>query len=161
MTISTPGLRPLPLPATETKTGVTTAGTTEPEVLSRERAVLRQIQSLVAERGELEAKAHGTRTSGDQTADSEYAKARQGLAEKLEKLEREARAADEKRRRSIIDAAIAGESKAKADFAAGSRKIATMFDSAREVAKSEYAAGKTEAATIHDSAQKKAAKQNA
>ena len=79
----------------------------------------------MAERADAEARIHGTRTSSDQTADAEYARARQGLTEKLERLNREAVAEDEKQRRAIVDAAIDGEAKAKAEFAAGSRKIAT------------------------------------
>ena len=39
-----------------------------------------------------------------------------------------------------------GEAKAKAEFAAASRKIATMFDAARDTVKSDYATGKAEAA---------------
>ena len=52
-------------------------------------------------------------------------------------LDREARSDDEQRRRSIIDAAMAGESKAKADFASASRRIASEFDTLRESAKNE------------------------
>ena len=74
------------------------------------------------------------------------AKARQALGEKLERLEREARAEDEKQRMAIVKAGMAGEAKAKAEFAAASRKIATMFDAARDTVNSEYATGKTQAA---------------
>ncbi len=157
MTTSTTGVRP----PTESKASASALGPSEPEILVRERAVLRQVLALVADRADVEAKVHGTRTSGDSKADSEYAKARQGLAEKLERLNREAVAEDERQRRAIVNKAIEAEATAKAEFAAASRKIATMFDAARDAAKSDYAAGKSEAATSHDSSQKKAARQNA
>ena len=68
---------------------------------------------------------------------------------------------DEKQRRTIIDAAIEGEAKAKAEFAAGSRKIATMFDAAAIRPRATTHRAKAEAAATHDSGQKKAARQNA
>ena len=157
MTTSTTGLRPLPYPST----GPSTMEQPEPEVLKRERAVLRNILELVSQRAQVEAEVHLARTSGDQTADSEYAKARQALADKLERLDREAVAEDEKQRRAIVTAAIDGENKSKAEFAAGSRKIATLFDAARETVKGDYASAKSDAAATHDSAQKKAARHNA
>ncbi len=159
MTTSTTGLRTPPAP--ETRAGASPGGPSEPDLLKRERAVLRQIQSLVAERAEVEARVRGERASSDSTADTEIARARAALAEKLEKLDREARTADEKQRRSIIDTAMQGEASAKAEFAAASRKIATMFDSARDTVKTEYGTGKAEAVQAHDSSQKKAARQNA
>ena len=123
---------------------------------------LRQIQSLVAERAVVEAKVQGERSfERPRRPIPNIATARAALAEKLEKLDREARAADEKQRRSIIDAAMQGEASAKAEFAAASRKIATMFDAARDTVKTDYGTGKAEAAQAHDSAQKKAARQNA
>jgi hypothetical protein len=149
VTTSTTGVRP----PTESKASASALGPSEPEILVRERAVLRQVLALVADRADVEAKVHGTRTSGDSKADSEYAKARQGLAEKLERLNREAVAEDERQRRAIVNKAIEAEATAKAEFAAASRKIATMFDAARDAAKSDYAAGKSEAATSHDASQ--------
>ena len=86
------------------------------------------------------------RTSSAATADSEYQKTRRALIEKLQSLESEANAADEKRRRAVVDAALDGERKAKAEFAAASRKLATMFDGARDVAKNEYNQAKNDAA---------------
>ncbi len=103
----------------------------EPEVLKRERSVLRRILDLVSQRAQVEAEVHQARTSGDQTADTEFAKARQALADKLERLNREAVAEDEKQRRVVVTAAIDGEKSAKDHFAAGSRKITTLFDAAR------------------------------
>ena len=85
----------------------------------------------------------------------------QGLTEKLERLNREALAEDEKQRRTVVNAGIDGEAKAKAEFASGSRKIATYFDAAHDTAKSEFATGKADAASTHDSSQKKAARKNA
>jgi DNA segregation ATPase FtsK/SpoIIIE, S-DNA-T family len=157
VTTSTTGLRPPP----ESNASPSTIGQSEPEVLKRERAVLGQVLGLVAERAQVEAKVHATRTSSDQTGDTEYAKARQALADKLERLNREAVAEDEKQRRAIVTTAIDGEAKAKAEFGASSRKIATLFDAARDSVKSDYATGKAEAASTHDSSQKKAARANA
>ena len=157
MTPSTTGLRPPP----ESSASPSTMGQSEPEVLKRERAVLGQVLALVAERAQVEAKVHATRTSSDQTGDTEYAKARQALADKLERLNREAVAEDEKQRRGLVTAAIDGEARAKTEFGASSRKIATLFDAARDSVKSDYATGKAEAAATHDSSQKKAARANA
>ena len=83
------------------------------------------------------------------------------MIEKLERSRARGHAADEKRRRAIVDAAIDGEAKAKAEFAAASRKIATMFDSARDAAKNDYNQAKTEAAAALRLGQKKAAKEHA
>ena len=103
--------------------------------------MLREILGLVAERANAEAKVEGERTSSTRTADSEYEKTRRALIEKLQSLETEANAADEKHRRAIVDAALDGERKAKAEFAAASRKLATLFDAARDSAKNDYGAG--------------------
>ncbi len=157
MTTSTTGLRPPPDSAASPKTTVQS----EPEILERQRTVLRQLLALVAERAQIEAKVHATRSSGDQTADAEYARARKALTEKLERLNREAVAEDEKHRREIVTTAIEGEARAKAEFGASSRKIATLFDAARDSVKSDYATAKSEAAAHHDSSQKKAARANA
>ena len=83
------------------------------------------------------------------------------MIEKLANLETEANGADEKRRRAIVDAALDGERKAKAEFAAASRKLATLFDAARDTAKNEYNQAKTDAAASFDSGQRKAAKEHA
>ncbi len=133
----------------------------EPEVLASERAALEQIVRLVGERTAAEAKVNGEFAADDGTADSEYQRKRRTLTETLEKYDRDERAADENRRRAIIDAAIAGEATAKAEFAAASRKIATYFDSARGTAKSDYNTAKGDAIAAYESGQKKAAKENA
>ena len=133
----------------------------EPTILQRARAVLREVLRLIAERADAEAKLEGERTSRNSTGDSEYQKTRGALIEKLRNLESDAVTADGKRRRAIVDAALDGERKAKAEFAAASRKLATLFDSARDVAKSEYNQAKNDAAGRFDSGQKKAAKENA
>jgi len=129
--------------------------------MGRERAALNEILRLVAERASAEAKLEAEAASRNATADSEYAKARQALFEKLEKLDRDARTGDEQRRRAIIDAAIEGEARAKAEFAAASRKIATLFESFRDTAKSDHSAGKSEVAATFDFGQKQAAKEHA
>ena len=119
------------------------------------------ILRLVAERAEAEAKVESDRTTRAAAGDSEYEKTRRNLIEKLRNLESEAVAADAQRRRAIVDAALDGERKAKSEFAAASRKLATLFDSARDVAKSEYNQAKNDAASSFDSGQKKAAKEHA
>src|SRR5436305_7029050 len=124
---------PLPLPA-------------EPDVLVRERAVLQELFRLVGERAKAEAAANQARVSNDAKVDAEYAKTRQGLIAKYAAADREARRADEQRRRSIIDAALKGEADAKAEFAAVSRRIASEFDGVRESAKTELSRAKNEAA---------------
>ena len=111
------------------------AGTDLP---GRQRAALRELLRLAAERAEAENAATQSRASNDAKADSEYAKTRQGLVEKYQALDREARSDDEQRRRAIIDKAMAGETRAKADFAASSRRIANEFDTLRETAKNQY-----------------------
>ncbi len=137
----------------------TLIGTTpEPAILERERALLREILRLVDERANAEASVEAERTSSATTADTEYEKARRTSIEKLQGLESEAIKADEKKRRSIVDGALEGERRAKSEFAAASRKLATLFDSAREVCKNRYNDDKTAAASSFDSGQRKAAK---
>jgi hypothetical protein len=133
----------------------------EPEALRRERVALREILALVSERADSEAKVEGDRSSADTTADAEYKRSRQALLDKLERLQREAQAADEKGRRAIIDAALKGEADAKAEFGAKSRKISAYFDGVRDNARGEQNRAKTEAASTHDSGQRKAAKEHA
>ena len=129
MTTSTTGLRPPPESQRKPEhDGTIRAGGSQ----ARAQRSCGNVLDLVSQRAKVEAEVHRARTSGDQTADSEYAKARQALADKLERLDREAVAEDEKQRRAIVTAAIEGENKAKAEFAAGSRKIATLFDAARD-----------------------------
>ncbi len=154
-------LRTIPVQNADGSSAPATPGTGEPEILVKERAVLREILRLVAERAAAEAKVEGERASRDGTADGEYGKARQALVEKLGRQEREAKKADEELRRSIVDAAIQGEAKAKAEFSANSRKIASNFDGVRESAKAEHHRAKAEAASTHESAMKKAAREHA
>ena len=154
-------LRTIPVERADGSTAPATPGTGEPQILVKERSVLREILRLVAERAVAEAKVEGERALRDGTADSEYAKARHALVEKLGRLEREAKKADEELRRSIVDAAIQGEAKAKAEFSANSRKIASTFDGVRESAKAEHHRAKAEAASTHETAMKKAAREHA
>ena len=55
----------------------------EPEILRRERAVLREILGLVADRAAAEAEVEATRARADATADSEYERTRRTLQEKI------------------------------------------------------------------------------
>ncbi len=109
----------------------------------------------MADRAAAEDKANQSRASNDLKVDTEYGRTRQGLVEKYQSLDREARANDEQLRRAIIDDAMAGESKAKADFASSSRRIASEFDTLRDSAKNEFnrargeAAGQLEAGQSH------------
>jgi S-DNA-T family DNA segregation ATPase FtsK/SpoIIIE len=135
--------------------------TGEPEILRKERLVLHEILGLVAKRAAAEEKIESERASRDATADSEYARARQALAGKLDRLDREAKKSDEALRRSIVDLAIEGEARAKAEFSANSRKIAGTFDAVRESAKSEHQRGKAAATASYESAAKKAAREHA
>ncbi len=61
MTTSTTGIRTPP----ESKSIPGGSGHSEPDSISRERTILRQVLALVAERAEVEASVHGARTSGD------------------------------------------------------------------------------------------------
>ena len=161
MSTTTTSLPTIGAPDSNSSPGSNARASSEPAILQRERAVLREILRLVEERADAEAKVEGERKSKALTGGSEYEKTRRALLEKLRNLESEAMAADEKRRRGIVDAALDGERKAKSEFAAASRKLATLFDGARDVAKSEYNQAKNDAAANFDSGQKKAAKDNA
>jgi DNA segregation ATPase FtsK/SpoIIIE, S-DNA-T family len=149
-------------PASPERKGDAAAGKpAEPQILGRVRTVLHEVLRLVAERSRAEASVAGEHRSGETTADSEYKQARHALVDKVGKLDREARAADEKRRRTIVQVAMEGESSAKSEFAAASRKIATMFDASRDTAKSDLGTAKAEATQAHDSGQRAAAKEHA
>jgi len=154
-------VRTIPVQDADGTTAPATPCIGEPEILVKERSVLREILRLVAERAEAEARVEGERASRDGTADSEYAKARQALVEKLGRLEREAKKADKELRRSIVDTAIQGEAKAKAEFSANSRKIASTFDGVRESAKGEHNRAKAESTSTHETGMKKAAREHA
>jgi S-DNA-T family DNA segregation ATPase FtsK/SpoIIIE len=117
----------------------------ESAVIGQERATLREILRLVSERADAEARVSGGQRSGDAAADQEYQRARQVLAEKIVGLKEGARKADEDRRRAIVDAALAGDSEAKAEFARSSRRIATEFDAVRDYARNEYTRAKGDA----------------
>ena len=128
-----------------------------PDLPGRQRAALRELLRLVADRAAAEDDANQSRVSNDAKVDTEYAKTRQGLVEKYQSLDREARSDDEQRRRMIIDDAMVGESKAKADFAASSRRIASEFDTLRETAKNEYNRARNDAASQLEAGNRKAA----
>jgi hypothetical protein len=136
-----------------------TSGVTEPhepEILGRGRAVLREILSLVAERAAAESEVEGTQSRGDERADSEYQRTTRTLREKVEQLQLNARAEDEQRRRSIVEAAMRGEAEAKQEFAEASRRIAREFDKVRESARSDLARARAAATSDAEAAQEKA-----
>ncbi len=128
-----------------------------PDLPGRQRAALRELLRLVADRAAAEDDANQSRVSNDAKVDTEYARTRQGLVEKYQSLDRETRSNDEQLRRMIIDDAMVGESKAKAGFAASSRRIASEFDSLRESAKNEYNRALGDAASQLDAGNRKAA----
>ena len=139
------------------------SASSEPAILQRERAVLREILRLVdrARRGRGEG---GRRPDVQRQPRPTPNTRRPGatLIEKLQDLEtrshrgrRETPASDRRRRASMA------RRKAKAEFAAASRKLATVVRQRRDVAKSEYNQAKNEAAATFDSGQKKAAKEHA
>ena len=130
---------------------------TEPEVLRVERAALRALLRLVAERGAAEAEIEATRSAADAHADAEYERGRRTLAERFEAAKASCRSADEQARRAIDDTATVGEANAKSEFSRASRRIATEFDSLRERAKSEYGRGKSEATAAFEAGERAAA----
>ena len=107
-------------------------------------------------RASAEAEADQSRASNDSKVETEFARTRQGLIEKYQSLDREARSNDEQLRRMIIDDAMVGESKAKAEFASSSRRIASEFDTLRETAKNEYNRSRGEAAGLLEAGNRKA-----
>ncbi len=137
------------------------AAPAEPDLIRRERSVLHEILRLVAERAAAEVKVRDTRISNDTKADTEYEKARTALVEKFQKLERDAVSADEKRRRSIVDTAMAGTSQANAEFSSSSRRIAKEFDVVRETAKNDHARERSTAENTCANSLRKAAKDHA
>jgi S-DNA-T family DNA segregation ATPase FtsK/SpoIIIE len=137
------------LPEVTVPTGpVTTPAAPEPEILGRERAVLREVLRLVAERAAAEADVEGTRSRGNERVDSEYRRTTLALRERVDQRDREARANDEQRRRSIVEGAMRGEAEAKKEFAEASRRIALDFDKVRESARTDL--GRTRAAAAAD-----------
>src|SRR5271166_1399493 len=106
-----------------------------PELPGRQRAALRELLRLAADRAAAEDDANQSRVSNDAKVDTEYAKTRQGLVEKYQSLDREARS----------------------DFAASSRRIASEFDSLRESVKNEYNRARNDAASQLEAGNHKAA----
>jgi DNA segregation ATPase FtsK/SpoIIIE, S-DNA-T family len=133
----------------------------EPEILVREVTVFHELLRMIADRAQAEESTDSRFKTNDATADSEYNKARQSRVGKLDGLESEACADDERQRRAVIDGAIRAEADAKAEFAASSRKIATYFDSARDTARQEQSRAKSEANGAHELGQKRSAKEHA
>ncbi len=147
-TISVPDAGPAPLPDSQ------------PELLRRERAALREILRLVSERAGAEAKVEETRATAAATADAEYQKARRNRQEKFEQSDRDARSADVERRRAIVEETMRGEAEAKNEFASSSRKIAQDFDRAREGTRNDANRGKSEVAGNFEKGQAKAVQEH-
>ncbi len=123
----------------------------------RQRTALKELLRLVSDRAGAEAEAGQSRSSNENKVETEYARTRQGLVEKYQTLDRETRSDDERRRRAIIDKAMAGETRAKADFAASSRRIANEFDTLRETAKNQYSRARSEANRLLETGNRQAA----
>ncbi len=130
-------------------------------MLERQRTCVRSILERIAERSALEVEIGERRRSRDAAADADYHRTRTAQVEEIKRLELEEKDRDEKRRRSVIDAAIKGEAGAKAEFGSASRTIATHFDSHRDTAKADLNTAKSKAVAAHDSAQKQAARERA
>jgi len=130
---------------------------TEPDLVARERAALREVLRLVADRAGAEARVEADRAAGDAAADQEFLKARRSLAGRVEGIAEVDRAADAQRRREVVDTAIAREAEAKSEFARASRKIASEFDATREKAKAEFARDRSDAAAGFDAGERSAA----
>jgi DNA segregation ATPase FtsK/SpoIIIE, S-DNA-T family len=132
-----------------------------PDLIRREREAVRAILYLIAERASIEASIENVRRSRLTEAEDEYNRKKEALRAKVEQLDRDSRAADEERRRSIVDTSTAGVSQAKAEFAFASRRIASEFDSLREQAKASHARARSEATAQHEAGQKVALRDHA
>ncbi|HEV3121379.1 MAG TPA: cell division protein FtsK, partial [Isosphaeraceae bacterium] len=130
---------------------------TEPDLIQKERATLRELLRLVAERAAAETQISGTISSSDTSADEGYQKSRAALVDKFENHKETYRKGDEDDRRAIVTAAITGETEAKNEFARASRKIAGDFDRAREQTKNEYLRGRTEATATFEAGERDSA----
>ena len=119
--------------------------TSEPAIIRRQREALHEILRLVSERAAAEDEVGRKFASSDAAADQEYQKARQALIEKFEAIKEGYRKEDEEARRAIVDAAITGDTEAKAEFARASRRIAADFDGLRDQTKTEYLRAKSAA----------------
>jgi energy-coupling factor transporter ATP-binding protein EcfA2 len=130
-------------------------------IIEQERSALREVLRLVAERAAAEADIEQTRASSDASADQNYRKTGQAIAERHESLREAARKEDEQRRRGIIDAGIAGEAEAKGEFARASKKLANEFDQLRSQAKLELQRDQAEASAAFDKREREALSQYA
>ncbi|APW60314.1 FtsK/SpoIIIE domain-containing protein [Paludisphaera borealis] len=132
-----------------------------PDLIRQEREAVRSILELIADRATTETEIEETRRSRTAEADSEYNRKKQGLKAKVEQLDRDSRSGDEQRRRSIVEAATAGEAQAKTEFAFASRRIASEFDTLRETARASHARARSEATAQHEAGQKVALRDHA
>ncbi len=132
-----------------------------PGLIAREREALREILRLVSERAAAEAEVERVRATTDASADRQYDEARKSRIEKFEHAKASEQKADETRRRSIIDAALAGEADAKSEFARASRKIASDFDSTREKARNQLARDRADASALFELTERAAVNKHA
>jgi S-DNA-T family DNA segregation ATPase FtsK/SpoIIIE len=130
---------------------------TEASNLDRQRATIRELARVVAERADGEAEIARIWPEKDAEADREYHERRKALQDRFEGNKAAELHEDSTRRRAISDASIAGEGAAKEEFAKASRKIASEFDQVRENARSEYTKSKSRAAVDFDGGEKAAA----
>ena len=134
------------------------ATASDPDLIHQEREAVRSILELIADRAATEAEIEETRRSRDLQADEDYNRKKIALKEKVEQIDRDSKAADEQRRRALVEEGTAREAQAKTEFAFASRRIATEFDALRETAKANHARAKSNATAQHNAGQKVAQK---
>ena len=127
--------------------------------LQRQRAALRSIIELSAERLRAEEEIEANRAARAAEIRRAIETKKAALSRKVEELESDYRAADERTRQAINDEANAAETRAKAEFANSSRRLASEFDALRDRAKRDRAKAETDANGDLESGRKVAAKQ--
>jgi len=138
------------------------AASTEPsefDPIQRQRDALRAILELSAERLRAETEIEDRRKARTAEVGQAYESKRTALGRRVEELENEYREADERHRRSIVEEATAAEARAKAEFAASSRRLAAEFDALRDKAKRDRARAEADANGDQDSGRRLAAKE--
>jgi hypothetical protein len=126
-----------------------------------QRDALRDLAAAIARRAEAEASIAEARRTSDAEADRDYHAKKDALARRIDQLESEIAAADDKARRDNAEAASAAEAHAKDEFAMASRRIAAEFDSLRQSAKTKLAREKSDAVGDHEAGKKVAAREHA
>jgi S-DNA-T family DNA segregation ATPase FtsK/SpoIIIE len=129
----------------------------EPDIISRERAALGDLLRIVSDRSAAEAEIESTRSRSDASADREYEKARQTLADRYAALKADCRKDDDESRRTIANAALSGETAAKTEFSRSNSRTYAEFEALRERARSEFSRARQEATANYDAGERGAA----